>query len=78
MEKVIGFLTPAIIYLFIFILNAMMPGRWVVGYATKENSDEKLKYRLNGLLVLITVVAIWVALCYFKIIPWNWLYLYRC
>ena len=47
MEKVIGFLTPAIIYLFIFILNAMMPGRWVVGYATKENSDEKLKYRLK-------------------------------
>ncbi|HNY56267.1 MAG TPA: DUF1295 domain-containing protein [Chitinophagales bacterium] len=74
MEKVLGFLTPAIVYLFIFILNAVMPGRWVVGYATKEHSDEKLKYRLNGLLVLFTVVFVWIALCYFNIISWDWLY----
>jgi protein-S-isoprenylcysteine O-methyltransferase Ste14 len=77
MEKVLGFFTPVIIYAFIFILNAVMPGRWVTGYATKTNSDEKLKYRLNGLLVLFTVVLIWAALCYFGYMPWNWLYDYR-
>lgn len=74
MEKVLGCLTPVIVYLIIFILNAIMPGRWVTGYATKENSNEKLKYRLNGLPVLFTVIAIWAALCYYNIIAWDWLY----
>lgn len=77
MEKIIGFFSPIIIYLFIFILNALLPGRWVVGYATKPNSTEKLKYRLNGILVLFTVVLVWFLLGYFEIMPWNWLYLYR-
>ena len=74
MEKILGFFTPAFIYLIIFILNAVMPGRWVTGYATKTNTGEKLKYRLNGLLVLFTVVACWAALCYSGLMPWDWLY----
>lgn len=74
MEKVIAFFVPVLIYVFIFILNAIMPGRWVTGYATKEHSSEKLKYRLNGLLVLITVVLVWVLLCYNGILDWDYLY----
>ncbi len=77
MEKVLGFVTPLIIYLFIFILNLALPGRWVVGYATKTNSTEKLKYRLNGLLVLFTVVAVWIVLCYNGFLAWDWLYQIR-
>ena len=77
MEKVLGFSTPFLVYLFIFILNSILPGRWVVGYATKTNSTEKLHYRLNGILVLFTVVVIWFSLCYFNILPWDWLYTYR-
>lgn len=77
MQQVLGFLTPIIIYLIIFILNAVMPGRWVVGYVNKEGSNEKLKYRLNGFLVLITSISIWFGMCYTEIMPWNWLYLMR-
>jgi protein-S-isoprenylcysteine O-methyltransferase Ste14 len=77
MEKLVGFLTPALVYLFIFVLNSAMPGRWVVGYVTGKNSNEKLKYRLNGLLVLFTVLFAWVLLCYFGFIPWDWFYEYR-
>lgn len=77
MEKVIGFFSPAVIYLLIFILNALMPGRWVVGYVTKANSSEKLKYRLNGIWVLFTVVMLWFLLGYSNLLPYNWLYLYR-
>jgi len=58
MLDVLGFFAPIIIYAIIFILNAVLPGRWVVGYATKEGTEEKLKYRLNGLLVLVTSVAL--------------------
>lgn len=77
MEKLIGFLAPALIYLTIFILNVGLPGRWVVGYVTKNNSTEKLRYRLNGLFVLSTILISWFLLCYFGFIPWGWFYEYR-
>jgi protein-S-isoprenylcysteine O-methyltransferase Ste14 len=77
MENVAGFFAPILIYLVIFVLNATLPGRWVVGYATKPNSDEKLRYRLNGLPVLFTVVLSWVLLCWYGLLPWDWLYQYR-
>lgn len=74
MEYILGFFSPIIIYAYIFVLNALLPGRWVTGYATKEGSDEKLRYRLNGFLVLIVTVATWVGLCYYGLMPWEWLY----
>ena len=77
MQNLLGFFTPAILYLYIFILNAILPGRWVTGYVTKKGSDEKLRYRLNGLLVLITVILSWYLLCYFGILEWDYLYQIR-
>jgi protein-S-isoprenylcysteine O-methyltransferase Ste14 len=77
MEKVLGFLTPLIVYSIISFLNAVLPGRWVTGYVTKTNSTEKLRYRLNGLMVLFTVVILWGMLCFFRILDWNWFYIYR-
>ena len=77
MEKLAGFFTPALVYVFIFVLNAVMPGRWVNGYITRKNSGEKMTYRLNGFLVFFTVVFTWVLLCYFGFVPWDWFYEYR-
>ncbi len=77
MEKLIGFLMPTMVYVFIFILNAVMPGHWVVGYVNKKDSNEKLKYRLNGLLVLFTVIFTWILISYFGLMPWNWFYTFR-
>ena len=77
MQQLLGFLMPVLVYLFILILNATVPGRWVVGYATKPNSTEKLHYHLNGIFVLFIVVAIWALLCHWHILPWDWLYTYR-
>jgi delta14-sterol reductase len=77
MEKLLGFLTPALIYLSIFILNALLPGRWVMGYVTRGNSTEKLRYRLNGLLVLFSVILSWIVFCHFGLLTWDWLYEYR-
>lgn len=73
MEKVLGFLTPIILYFILFVFNAVLPGRWVIGYATKAGTDEKLRYRLNGLLVLIVSVLIWIGVCYFGLLSWTWL-----
>lgn len=77
MEKIVSFFAPLLVYAFVFILNSVLPGRWVVGYATKTNSSEKLNYRLNGLLVLFTTVICWALLCYFNVLSWDWLYQQR-
>jgi protein-S-isoprenylcysteine O-methyltransferase Ste14 len=77
MDKVLGFLTPVIIFMIIFLLNALLPGRWVTGYVTRKNSDEKLRYHLNGLQVFFVVVLSWFLLGLMNIVPFEWLYNYR-
>lgn len=77
MDRFLGFLTPIIITLIIFILNAILPGRWITGYISKKNSAEKMRYHLNGLLVFFVVVLTWLLLGCFKIVPFEWLYNYR-
>lgn len=77
MDKILGFLAPGIISFVIFILNIVLPGRWVKGYITKKNSTEKMRYHLNGITVFFTVVLLWFLAGYFKLIPFDWLYTYR-
>ena len=77
MDKTLGFLAPILLLITIFILNALLPGRWVTGYVTKTNSTEKMRYHLNGIFVFFTVVLIWFLSGYFNILPYDWLYIYR-
>lgn len=77
MEQILGFFAPIIVYLYITILNAIVPGRWVIGYVTKTGTDEKLKYRLNGLLVLIISVSTWAGFCASDFLAWDWFYTVR-
>ena len=77
MDKVSGFLAPFFIYACIFILNSLLPGRWVKGYINKPGTSEKMRYRLNGLLVLAAVIIAWGILCYNEVLPWDWLWQYR-
>ena len=56
MYKITGFLAPVIIYLLIFILNFLLPGKWVTGYINKINSEGKLRYHLNGILVFFVII----------------------
>lgn len=77
MQETIGFLTPTLVYLVIFGLNAGLPGRWVTGYVNRTGSEEKLRYRLNGLLVLAVVVGAWAGLCAADILAWDALYTVR-
>jgi protein-S-isoprenylcysteine O-methyltransferase Ste14 len=77
MDKTLGFLAPVMISIIIFVLNAVLPGRWVTGYVTKRNSTEKMRYHLNGILVFFTVVLSWFLLGNFDMVPFDWLYNYR-
>ncbi|MBY0424112.1 MAG: DUF1295 domain-containing protein [Cytophagales bacterium] len=77
MDFIIGFLAPTFIYFILFVLNAIVPGRWVTGYVTKPNSNEKLRYHLNGIWILFLSVGAWFLLGYYEIIGWDWLYVHR-
>jgi delta14-sterol reductase len=74
MDNALGFLTPIMIFMIIFILNILLPGRWVTGYVTKKNSAEKLRYHLNGIYVFVVVVLTWFLLGFLNIVPFEWLY----
>ena len=74
MIEVMGFLTPFIVYLCITLLHFFLPGRWVVGYVDNPNTGQKLRYRLNGRLVLLASIGLWYTLGYLGWVSWDWLY----
>ncbi len=73
----LGFLTPWIVYAFITLLHYILPARKVTGYVRDEQTGEKLKYRLNGIYVLIISILVWFGLGYFKLVDYDWLYTVR-
>jgi protein-S-isoprenylcysteine O-methyltransferase Ste14 len=77
MDKALGFITPVLIFMIIFILNAILPGRWVTGYVTRKNSSDRLRYHLNGIQVFIVMVLAWAVLGFLNIVPFEWLYNHR-
>ena len=77
MEKIAGFFAPVLLSAVVFFLNAILPGRWVNGYISRPNSEEKMRYRLNGLSVFFTLILLWFLAGYFNVIPYDYLYNYR-
>jgi hypothetical protein len=64
------------IYLTIFGLHVLLPGRWVDGYV-RDASGRRLRYRLNGLLVFVVVVGAFAALARASVFGWDALYVHR-
>ena len=77
MEKLLGFLTPWIIYAFITILHYFLPTRMRSGYVRHSKTGEILKYRLNGRVVLVITIALWFFLGYVGWVSYDWLYVIR-
>jgi delta14-sterol reductase len=77
MDKLVAFFVPSFLYAVIFLLNGFLPGRWVNGYITKPGSTDKMRYRLNGIFVLVFMVLLWAFLGYTRLISYDWLYRYR-
>ena len=72
-----GFFAPWIIYAVMLLLHLVIPARKVPGYVTDEASGRSLQYRLNGLLVLLVVMVLWVVLGVTGALAWDWLYTHR-
>jgi hypothetical protein len=63
-------------YLLVFGLHALVPGRWVTGYA-QSAAGTRLRYRLNGLRVLVVVAGVYAALVMAGALPADFFYLHR-
>ncbi len=74
MKPLLGFLTPWIIYLLITLLHYVLPGKWVQGYVRDSKTGELLRYRLNGIWVLLVSLGLWFLFGYMKWVPLDWLY----
>ena len=77
MQLILGFLTPVIAYAGITLLHIIIPVKKTIGYVKNEKTGELLNYRINGIFVLAASVIIWFLLGFYKIVPYNWLYLVR-
>ena len=71
-EAIAGFFTPLLVFAAFFVVQLVLPGRWVPGYVIDPKTGEPRKYRLNGLLVFIVAEIVWA----FELtgMPRDWFY----
>jgi delta14-sterol reductase len=72
----IGAALPAVVYALVLVLNLVVPGRWLDGYV-RDAAGAPLRYHLNGLPVLVLVVAGYVAAANAGLIAWDVFYTHR-
>jgi protein-S-isoprenylcysteine O-methyltransferase Ste14 len=77
MDKVAGFLSPWIIYAVITLFHYVLPTRWRSGYVKDSGTGALLQYRLNGWIVLIIAIVLWLFLGSLGWAPYDWLYSIR-
>ncbi len=76
-DHVAGFFAPWLIYAAMLLLHLVLPARRVDGYVEDEQRGGLLRYRLNGPLVLLVVVGLWVLFGATGVVAWDWLYTHR-
>ena len=71
-EAIAAFFTPLAVFAAFFVLQLILPGRWVPGYVVNPETGEPRKYRLNGILVFVVAVVVWA----FELtgMPRDWFY----
>jgi delta14-sterol reductase len=72
-----AYLWPAGICLAVLVLHLVVPARWVDGYVVDPGSGKKLRYRLNGIPVLVLSVAAWALACRTGVIAWDAFWIHR-
>ena len=69
-------LWPVPLYALVFALHLLLPARTVDGYM-KGADGRPLRYRLNGLLVLVVTVGLWGAACHQGLLAWDAFWVHR-
>jgi protein-S-isoprenylcysteine O-methyltransferase Ste14 len=71
-----GFLAPWCVAALVLFLHWGLPARYVEGYV-RDAAGRPLGYRLNGLLVLLAVLGLYVAGVRFGLWGWDFFWVYR-
>ncbi len=72
-----GFLAPACVYGVITLLHLVLPARTVDGYVTDPATQKPYRYRLNGMIVYVTTVALWLFACSSGWLAWDFFWATR-
>jgi delta14-sterol reductase len=72
-----GFLWPTVVYVLVLGLHLAVPARWTDGYVRDPATGKPLRYRLNGLRVLVAALALWALACWRGLLPWDLFYTER-
>ncbi len=76
-DTLAGFFAPWLVYAFVLALHGLLPARRVEGYVRDPETGRPLRYRLNGLLVLVVTVGAWALVGAQGWLPWDWLWTHR-
>ncbi len=77
LTPLLGFLTPWFVSAGVLGLSVALPARRVVGYVRDEQTGQLLRYRLNGPLVFVVTIGLWLLAGYSGLMPWDWLWDHR-
>ena len=77
LTPLLGFLTPWFVSAVVLGLSVVLPARRVVGYVRDERTGQLLRYRLNGPLVFVVTIGLWLLAGYSGLMPWDWLWAHR-
>ena len=72
-----GFLAPICVYALVLILHLIVPGRTVDGYVIDPATEKPHRYRLNGLLVFVLTIGLWMLACYSEWLAWDFFWATR-
>ena len=72
----LGFFSPWIVDAAILVLHVLLPARHVTGYV-RDAEGRPLRYRLNGPLVLLVVLALYAAAAHLGLIGWDFFWEHR-
>jgi len=72
-----GFFAPWLVFGLVLLLHLLLPGRWVEGYVTDPATGKPLRYRLNGLIVMLSTVGLWALAGWCEWLPWDFAWTHR-
>ena len=75
-DMILGFFLPWLVYALVLALQLALPARAVAGYV-KDAAGQPLRYRLNGLLVFVVIMALYVAASRAGWLPWDLFWQHR-
>ena len=73
----VALIGPLAVYAIVFCLHLALPARWVDGYVRDAATGRALRYRLNGLRVLVATLVLYAGACRLGLISWDFFYLHR-